>query len=180
MYSLKLILAIFAMLLSPIVDAENGDPCTDIRRIESDARVVLKETALDGRNIFIGTFLIQNLSKKNIVLKGNFPASGGPIRIVRPDYSIEYLDLSNQWQQRIELPGSFLGAKDERVVPPGKSLLFTAPLVSAKYASKSASDFRLLVRTKNSTACLMSVPFRGYPPRPEVIRLETVKDAESD
>lgn len=178
MRSLKAVLVI-ATLFSPYVAiAENSDPCAYIRKIESDVRAVLQSTTLDKHGIFIGQFMIDNLSKKTFVLKGNLPSNGGPIRIVRPDYSIEYLDLSNQWQERLELPCSFLGAKDERVVLPGKSLVFTVALVSAKYASKSASDFRLLIRTKNPLVCFISTPFRGYPPRPKVIRLETVEYAE--
>jgi hypothetical protein len=178
MRQMKTVLVIVLMFSPCGVAAGNGDPCLDTRRSESDARIVLQTTTLDEQGIFVGKFVIENVSKKSIVIKGELPESGGQIRIVRPDYSIEYLDLSNQWQERLELPGSFLGAKGERSIPPGKSSTFTVSLMSANYGSRSANDFRLLVRTKNLSACLVSVPFRGYPPRPEVIRLETADGAE--
>ena len=155
--------------------AQSQDPCDRIDSTSNEVRVTLKNAALENKFYFIGTFQIQNLSKdQSITIRGLSDEKSNTFRIKSPDISIEYLDLLNRWERMIELPGSYYGVREKRVIPPGKSILVDVPLFSNDAASKNAREFRLLIRAQSPTICLISLPFRGYPPRPTVLRLENV------
>lgn len=180
MYVINKLLAII-IALSPLgtATAYSDDPCDNADTISHEARVVIQGSALDKDSFLVGTFQLQNLSKKrNFVIRGTPDASASTFHIMRPDISVEYLDLLNRWQRMLELPGSFYGKRESHVASPGKSIVFTTWLFSADIASKNAREFRLLIRTQDPSLCLVSVPFRGFPLRPKVVRLESVETVD--
>jgi hypothetical protein len=177
MYAMnKFIAVVIAIAPLSAIASSSGDPCQNAGSISLENRVTLQSAALNKHGFFVGTFRVDNLSKDNaLMFRGTLDGSNGIIKLAEPDTSIEYQDISSQWQSMLEIPGSFYSPKEERIVPPGKSLLFTAELFSADRASLSAGEFRLLIRTRKPPLCLISVPFYGLPPRPTVNQLKSVE-----
>lgn len=156
--------------------ASNADECPYAEKISFHIQLTLKGTTLDKKSgVFIGTFEINNLSKNEpFTVRGISREHDGTIRVAHPDITIEYLDLLNQWRPLLNLPGSFFGTTEKTVVRPGKSLSFTASLMTPALASQNAREFRLLLRTTSPDRCVVSKPFSGLPSRPKVTSLISI------
>lgn len=138
-----------------------------------NTKLTLKGSSLDTKSgVFVGEFEITNQNDtESLTVSGVLSKRGDVIKIVRPDFAIEYLDLMNQWRPFVHLPGSFEGASEKRVVKPGKSLAFTVPLMTPAIASQNAKEFRILLRTTSPDRCVVSEPFSGAPSRASVTHL---------
>jgi hypothetical protein len=171
------------LVLAPTVGSASsgGDPCKESPQDDPSARVTLVNSTLNEHGVFHGTFKIENISQKQtLTIRGSLHKEDGVLRVDRPDISIEYLDLTNRWQRMIEIPGSYYAPKSRLSIQPGKSKLVSAPLVSAELATLNGREFRLLLRLRDSSQCLVSTPFRGLPPRPRVNQLESSGRSSKD
>jgi hypothetical protein len=149
------------------------DPCDSVAGMASEARLELRGSDVDAAGAFVGTFEIENQSRKRSISVGLVGETGGDFAF-RPDTSIEYLDLSSAWRRLLDLPGSYRSGPQLRVLPPGGSDVFKARLMTAETARLNAREFRLLLRTYNPRLCVFSVPFYGVPPRAPVLQLQSV------
>ena len=138
-----------------------------------NTKLTLKSSSLDSKTgAFVGEFEITNQDAANsLTVSGVLSGQGDAIKVSRPDFAIEYLDLMNQWRPFLHLPGSFQGASEKRVVSPGKSLTFFIPLMTPAIATQNAREFRVLLRIASPDRCVVSEPFRGAPSRPGVTHL---------
>jgi hypothetical protein len=122
----------------------------------------LVSSTLSEHGSFIGTFRIHAAKHRESISIGLMQRPAGEFAF-HPDTSIEYMDLSGNWQRLLGLPRIFGSVTRVHTLAPGRDFSFNAFLMAQETATLNARGFRLLLRT-NSSNCA-SYPRHCWRPR---------------
>lgn len=177
MFRLVCFLAFGSLIMMSPRSFAAADPCSHPEKIASAVTLNLVSAALAENGSFVGNFRIHAAKHSEPISIGLVKVSGGEFAFY-PDTSIEYMNLSGDWQRMLALPGSFRGVTRVHVLSPGHAFTFKAALISRETATMNARGFRLLLRTNSSQLCVVSKPFVGVPARPPVETLKSISSRD--
>ena len=151
--------------------AADGDPCAYPEAVHQEFLFQLNRSYVTEQGFF-GVFTLENHSPLTITVPGHRRNTG--FTIGRPETTVQFKDLTGNWEPLLSLPGSFLPRPDRLIIRPGGKETVTIYLMSADTANKSASQFRVLVRLLDPPTCITSVPYVPTPPREPVTGFESL------
>ena len=161
----------FCLLCLCSFSVQASDPC--VAGADDQVELVLHSSRyVESKDLYYGLFrLTVPADHSDVHLSGI--SRDGVLRIPRIQTSIEFLDLNDQWNRLVTLPGSNIDVLDSRVVKAKSDILLEIPLFNRKVAQLSGSDLRLLIRDAKYSICIMSDAFHVMPQRSEPTHLES-------
>ena len=167
-YHVGALLAVLLTHCKPLFAVD--DPCAYPDPIGQPFSFRLHHSYL-GEYGFFGVFELENRSSQAIVIPGhkgkNTFTSG------RPDVTIQFKDLTSNWESLLSLPGSFLPRPDRMTIASGGKGSLSIFLMPPEVANQSASEFRVLIRLFDPATCITSAPFIPRPRRDPVTGFES-------
>jgi hypothetical protein len=153
--------------------ASAADTCMEPDPVIPTATLTLKRAERTDRGVFVGHFEVRNYTLEMISIPGR--KSDGQFRVDYPDAGIEFKDLNGVWRQLLgHAPGTFFSAAGALKIVKNSSALVTIELFSADRVDLSGVEFRAKVRLSAPETCFVSFPFRTYPARVPITRIESV------
>lgn len=162
------------VFLFACITGRAADGCEEPDPLLPDVTVVLKRATKAPNGMYVGEFEIENQR-----ISPEISISGRKTRhafyVEFPDAYIEFKDLNGTWVTLANhLPGTYTTSPDVLRIAVHSKADFSADLFSVDWGNLSGTDFRLILRRVSDPTCIVSRPFRAYPDRASITRIESL------
>jgi len=153
--------------------ASASDSCVEEDALVPNTTLTLTSAVKNHDGAFVGDFRLQNLRiARGIVIPARKASES--FYIDYPDATVQFRDLNGTWTTLANhLPGTFGPSPDALKVGLHSMASFKVELFSVQLGNLSGTDFRLAIRLADRS-CIVSQPFRAYPDRASITKIESL------